>query len=169
VFLQAQGSSSGPIWLSGAYGYSFDITFEAGSTLRRIGARAFENVVFSSIRIPASVQSIGESCFETCLWLEELTFEPGSQLRRIGDKAFLRCELKTVAIPESVEVIGEGRFYRCEKLSEVIFERDSQLRTIGKEVFKATALTAIRIPAKVQLGQMLCLEGAAEIKLCLTY
>jgi hypothetical protein len=81
----------------------------------------------------------------------------------------LRCELKTVAIPESVEVIGEGCFYRCEKLSEVIFERDSQLRTIGKEVFKATALTAIRIPAKVQLGQMLCLEGAAEIKLCLTY
>jgi hypothetical protein len=65
-----------------------EITFEAGSKLRRIGGRAFDNTGLWKIVIPSSVEVIGGRCFSGCISLREVTCETGSRLKEIGSDAF---------------------------------------------------------------------------------
>jgi hypothetical protein len=78
------------------------------------------------IRIPKSVERIGEHCFGKCSSLCEITFEAGSNLKEIANCAFMRCSIKSAAIPKSVERIGKYCFGGCRLLHEVAFESDSK-------------------------------------------
>ena len=65
-----------------------------------------------SIELPNSLQSIGESAFESCRDLTSIIIK-GDGLD-IGTKAFYQCtNLARLTISEGVIAIGEEAFYRC--------------------------------------------------------
>jgi hypothetical protein len=67
------------------------------------------------IRIPSSVETLGEECFARCESLATVTFESDSKLSQIHNKAIDRCSsLAAIWIPRSLEtILGEyGRYLR---------------------------------------------------------
>lgn len=108
---------------------------------------AFEKcTALTSIEIPASVETIGDSAFYYSSSLATVTFEKGSQLKTIGGGyyysayeksyyshgAFSDCiALASIEIPASVETIEAAAFAFCSSLKTVTFEKGSKLTTIG--------------------------------------
>ena len=121
------------------------------------------------VRIPNSVQEIGEEAFIYCKKLKEIKLP--SSLKKIGNSAFLNCEglykvdiangvkeigdgafggccsLKEVSIPNSVTKIGEEAFAFCNKLSKVKLSKN--LKVIKKACFSGCNIKSIQIPKKV--------------------
>ena len=74
----------------------------------------------NSTIIPNSVTSIGESAFESCVYLTSITI-PNS-VTSIGKGAFLRCDsLKSIRLPRSVTDIGENAFPDHTKVRRGLF------------------------------------------------
>jgi hypothetical protein len=69
------------------------VIFEVGCKVSVIEEQAFACCSsLTSICIPATVKTLGKSCFEDCQNLSSFTFEFGSQVESIGDCSFDRCE-----------------------------------------------------------------------------
>ena len=68
------------------------------------------------IKIPASVEMIGNCAFFECDFLSEIEIEEG-QLQEIGDYAFTDCEMESIVIPSKTGTIGEYAFSDCFRLS----------------------------------------------------
>jgi hypothetical protein len=133
-------------WLS-------SVTFESGSNLIRIEARAFHKCLeLESISIPATVESLGDKCFSKCRSLSSLTFESGSKLVRTEARAFYNClELESISIPASVESLGEECFSECTSLRSVTFESGSNLARIHARAFDSSLLLSrIVIPRSIK-------------------
>ncbi len=72
----------------------------------------------TSIKIPNSVESIGEEAFYNCDGLTQITI-PNS-VKSIGEDAFYDCDgLTQITIPNSVKNIGESAFSGCGRLQKV--------------------------------------------------
>ena len=95
------------------------VTFEKESQLKTIGGDyyygAFSDcTALTSIEIPASVETIGNTAFSDCSSLATVTFEKGSRLKTIGNNAYYRCtSLTSIEIPASVETIEKKAFANC--------------------------------------------------------
>ncbi|MFR6556870.1 MAG: leucine-rich repeat protein [Alistipes putredinis] len=141
------------------------VTFEKESQLKTIGGDyyygAFSDcTALTSIEIPASVETIGNTAFSDCSSLATVTFEKGSRLKTIGNNAYYRCtSLTSIEIPASVETIEKKAFMHCSKLATVTFEKGSQLKIIGGGYSSSyyygaflgcSSLTSIEIPASVE-------------------
>ena len=137
------------------------VTFEKESQLKTIGGDyyygAFSDcTALTSIEIPASVETIGNTAFSDCSSLATVTFEKGSRLKTIGNNAYYRCtSLTSIEIPASVETIEKKAFMHCSSLATVTFEKGSQLKTIAGDSYDGafsdcTSLTSIEIPASVE-------------------
>jgi hypothetical protein len=101
------------------------VTFESGSKLQLIEKNTFSWTNLKEIKIPPSVEFIGEQCFCNCnLW--KITFERGSKLKQIEEYAFSKSALEQIEIPSSVLSIGENCFYLCKSLREITFESGSE-------------------------------------------
>ena len=115
------------------------VTFEAGSSLKRIEDRAFYDCgSLREIEIPSNVEVIGKNCFKMCRSLYKVKFAAPSRLKVIGSMAFHLCDkLQDIKIPSSVQVVAKGGFARCYLLSEVTFlpASASEPVFIGSDVF----------------------------------
>ena len=79
----------------------------------------------TSITIPNSVTSIGDSAFRGCSSLTNITIP--SSVTSIEDLAFMGCRsLRSITIPNSVTSIGYGAFYDCSNLKTINCEAESQ-------------------------------------------
>lgn len=101
------------------------------------------------IRIPASVEHIGEMAFAYAgtyyigahgSRYENLEFvlADGSLLRSVGRAAFYRSSISSLNLPACFETVGEMAFFGCTKLATVTFGSKtdgSELRTIGGAAF----------------------------------
>ena len=86
----------------------------------------------TSVTIPGSVETIGNSAFAGCEMLESITFEEG--VKYIGDEAFYQCSiLKQVTLPESLTELGRMVFKDCIMLGEINIPKS--LTIIGDNPF----------------------------------
>ena len=85
-------------------------------TVKAISDESFKDSKVTTVIIPDSVTSIGNSAFAGCKMLSNLTI--GKNVQSIGEYAFLNCNaLRSVDIPSSVTSVGKGAFKYCDILS----------------------------------------------------
>jgi hypothetical protein len=101
----------------------------------RIEDKAFQFTRLAAICLPASLEALGDGCFES-LRLRSVFFEPGCKLTRIGSGTFRACEsLRSIRIPSSVEALGPHCFAACSCLRFVTFESSSKISCIPAGLF----------------------------------
>jgi hypothetical protein len=138
------------------------ISFEDGSQLTQIGAFACSSCLsLRSICIPASVELLGDSCFNSCGSLAQFTFEPGSRLAQIGTCAFAHCSaLTSICIPVQVETIPAACFHSAKSLAELSFEEGSKLTRICSTALKTCySLRLIRVPVHLEVLDLSVFAG----------
>ena len=123
------------------------------NTVTSIGNSAFSGCQgLTSITIPNSVTSIGEGAFLSCRGLTSITI-PNSVIT-MGERAFANCySLTTVTISRSVTSIGRSSFERCTSLRTIRWDDSpDRLTSIGSDAFwGCTSLTSITIPGSVTI------------------
>lgn len=103
-----------------------------GSSVEKIGNRAFCETNIKTLAIPGSVRAIGKEAFEGCGKLTSVKIE-GNSLISIGNAAFGDCfKLSAINIPDSVESIGDYAFCCCGLTGPIALV---SVKTIGKEAF----------------------------------
>lgn len=139
-------------------------------TVTKIGDYAFFCTDITSVIIPKSVISIGESSFQACNKLKNVTISESvvsigqyaftgctsivsvdlpKSMCDIGEFAFKYCEkLPSIIVPSSVLSLKEGIFHGCFSLNSVIIKEG--VRFIGDSAFEeCTSLTHITVPKSV--------------------
>lgn len=145
VFIPATVTSIGPF----AFRYCkflATVTFAEDSQLKSIGLGAFWGTEpvhprFKEIKIPDSVETIGNGAFYDCRDLERITLP--SALQTLSAVTFYDCTaLSEVTFPASLKTIESSAFGGCRNLSEVklpasleaiesyVFHRCSDLKTV---------------------------------------
>ena len=112
------------------------------NSVTTIGNSAFSGCTsLTSITIPYSVTSIGDDAFEGCTGLTSINI-PNS-VTSIGKNAFDYCTgLTSINIPNSVTSIGDWAFYGCKGLTSITIP--NSVTSIGYEAFaRCTGLTDI--------------------------
>lgn len=123
------------------------VTFAEGSQLKSIGVSAFYGTEhayprFKEIKIPDSVETIGNEAFYDCQNLERIALP--SALQTLSNGTFSGCTaLSEVTFPASLKIIERSAFSGCRNLSEVklpasltaiqssVFHRCSNLKTVS--------------------------------------
>ncbi|MBR1750301.1 MAG: leucine-rich repeat domain-containing protein, partial [Ruminococcus sp.] len=115
----------------------------------------------TSITMPNSVTSIGNSAFSDCENLTSITI-PNS-VTSIGDWAFDGCtSLESITIPDSVTSIGGYTFYGCESLKNVMIPKI--VKSIGNKAFGYSLDRSINNDAKLPGFKIYCYKGTAGEK-----
>ena len=140
-------------------------------TVTAIGYSAFGSlstpINVSSVFIPATVLSIGDSAFIYCDALTTVTFAENSQLKSIERAAFWGSEqvyprFKEIKIPDSVETIGNGAFYDCRDLERIALP--SALQTLSPVTFyDCTALSEVTFPASLKTIENSAFSGCRNL------
>ena len=136
VFIPATVTSIGP------FAFRFckflaTVTFAEDSHLKSIGLGAFYGTEqaypkFKEIKIPDSVETIGNAAFRYCQNLERIALP--SALQTLSNVTFYGCTaLSEVTFPASLETIQVGAFGYCQNLSEV--KLPASLKAIQSYVF----------------------------------
>ncbi len=108
------------------------VTFPDG--FKSIPAGAFRRTAIKALKMPASLETIGDRAFEGCDMLEEITFNEG--LKTIGERAFQRCTaIAGIVLPNSVTEAGISAFAQCEDLESVVLS--TSLTKIPRGMFAA--------------------------------
>ncbi len=118
------------------------------NSVTTIGNSAFSGCIgLTSITIPDSVTNIGTSAFSGCTGLTSITI-PDS-VTMIGNSAFSGCiGLTSITIPDSVTTIENSAFSGCTGLKSITIP--NSIKSISYSAFgKCTGLTSITIPDSV--------------------
>lgn len=98
----------------------------------------------SSVLIPKTLKSWGQSVFEECRNLREVTLEEG--LQTIGWDAFKNSPIAKIELPQSIVKIEEGAFQWCD-FSEQTDGRiiiPKNVYAIGRRAFASFRLTSVK-------------------------
>lgn len=122
------------------------VTFAEGSQLKSIGRAAFYGTEhayprFKEIKIPDSVETIGNGAFYDCRDLERITLP--SALQTLSPVTFYDCTaLSEVTFPASLKTIESSAFSGCRNLSKV--KLPASLKAIQSSVFhRCSALKTV--------------------------
>lgn len=132
------------------------VTIQDPSTLKRVGAHAFEgDDKLEGLLDLSGVTELGEAAFQNCSALGEVTL--GEGLTTIPENAFNNCGLQKIEIPARVETIGESAFASNSFSAQGALVLPEGLKTIGKNAFyrvlnfgSNTGFTSVTIPASVE-------------------
>ena len=91
------------------------------------------NMSVTSINLPNTLTTVGESAFAMCSSLKSISIP--SSVTKIGMKAFMSCSsLTDVSLPEGLTGMGNQLFYKCTSLQSVTVP--STVDAMGNSVFK---------------------------------
>ena len=100
----------------------------------------------TSVTLPSSLTSIGDSAFDGCTSLASIEFP--SSLSVIGEVAFRNCPFTSVDIPATITNIKRYAFNNCRSLTSVTV-RATTPPTLGESAFYGTpANMVIYVPAE---------------------
>ena len=117
-------------------------------SLQSIGNDAFNGcrALCGSITLPETVETVGDYAFQNCRLLEEILFS--GSLARIGDYAFNGCSgLQSAYIPDSVEKIGSYAFSGCNSLVELSLP--DGLTSINDGCFENCGIIQLKFPSSL--------------------
>lgn len=152
-----------------------NITFDMNNVLRVINGSRSEHMnmecQIQSLKIPKSVEIIGEYSFISCKYLNnvlisssiqyigekafykinlvELNFENNSRLKIIADEAFYECNIQSIIILSSVEIIKEKAFYHC-NIKTLSFETNSCIEIISDYAFSENKIEFLHFPKSLK-------------------
>ncbi len=129
---------------------------------------AFQDEIPTTLRIPNSVEHIGEGAFMECFNLAQLILPPSlktiedrafdschsltsinlsNSITYIGENAFSDCDsLRDITLPPLLTTISDYTFYRCGEIKKIIIP--SKVTSIGERAFfQCVSLEDIRFPA----------------------
>lgn len=127
-----------------------------------IGNYAFVDCGLTRVRIPNSVQDIGESAFNGCSELTQIELPEG--LSSLKNSTFMGCAaLTAIDIPLSVISLGNDVFHNCSRLTEVLIPIN--VNSIGSSVFQdCTNLITITIPYGVTAIENYTFYGCSALE-----
>lgn len=118
-----------------------NITVPAGVT--DISDNCFNACTFTSIVLPAHMNSIGSYAFGTNSSLISITMP--QSLRTMGSRAFCECmKLTSITIPDSLRIIPSEAFNSCIKLRSISWGKN--VEAIGYAAFWAISVTDLVLP-----------------------
>ena len=125
-------------------------TIHIPDSVTSIGNSAFSNCKYlTSIHIPESVTSIGNSAFEDCASLTSIHIS--NSVTSIENSTFSHCyRLTSIHIPDSVTSFGDYAFNGCKDLTAIHIP--DSVTSIGKMVFsRCERLTSITLPLGMKI------------------
>ncbi|HAK68295.1 MAG TPA: hypothetical protein DCM57_01380 [Treponema sp.] len=106
----------------------------------------------TSVRLPKTVQKIGENAFSGCGSLKKINLEELTSLESIGMGTFEYCrELTDVKLPAGLKAIGTDAFYECSSLKSIVIP--VSVRVIGEDAFDDTGIDRVRIPEPTHISR----------------
>ena len=140
------------------------ITFDG--EVKVIGDRAFygDNTncnKLTSVTIPNSVTTIGNSAFYRCLSLESITMP--ECVTTIGGWAFHYCKcLTSITIPNSVTTLGDYAFSYCKSITSVTIP--DRVTSIAEGIFQScSSLTSVTIPDRATMIGVYAFESCSSL------
>lgn len=156
-----------------------------GVALTEIGAFAFMNARVTSVKLPSTIEVIGESAFNACRSLAEINltnactsigayaFNQCEKLARVGDitgletipvHAFTGCKrLPSLTFSDSLLSVGEYAFADCKSMETVLLP--DTVAEIGAYAFSGcSAITSFRIPSALNNLRTGALQGCTALK-----
>ena len=149
------------------------VLFAEGSRLTYIGGSAFPRNINLfiygipsrfEVRIPSSVEVIGDSLFQGCS--PRVSFEAGSHAVHIGKETFSMCNIDKIEIPPTVETLGDYCFKNCS--GTIHLDRTSQIRFIGNNAFQGASLNEVFLPSRLESLGCGCFLRCASLS-CVTF
>lgn len=125
--------------------------------LVRIEQRAFAwCLVLQGIKIPSTVDFIGELAFSECDRLAKLEFQesssPPSQKTTIAEHAFAKCvSLQRIRLPSPVAFVHEHAFFTCRALIEANLSKSCVSRISESAFSGCRSLQTISLPRTLEV------------------
>ena len=134
------------------------------SGLTLISKQMFKNSGLTEIKIPNTVQSIGESAFSGCHNLKKIDIENGNIKKSISKKAFFgNISLESIDIPDCVTSIENSAFTGCSALKNV--KIGNGVTTIGDAAFQRNIrLTTVKTSGSVKIIGNRAFEFCSELR-----
>ncbi|MBQ3498325.1 MAG: leucine-rich repeat protein [Clostridia bacterium] len=123
----------------------------------------------SSISLPTTLKSIGNSAFENCTSLKNVVIPEG--VTSIGGAAFKGCtKITSLSLPSTLTIIdnggfnNNGAFQNCNKLKTVTFAKGSSNATIDSYAFAGcSALESVYLPGNYALIEREAFKDCASL------
>ena len=140
---------------------SFD-EFQYFTGITYIPSSMFEGWVMTSITLPGSLVSIGESSFKDCKNLSSIIIPEG--INELPKSVFDGCSaLSSVILPSSLETLSQDVFYGCEGLLSISLPKG--LRFIGARCFmNCSNLSSIYLPSSIATIKEMAFKGCTKLK-----
>ncbi|MCR4716634.1 MAG: leucine-rich repeat domain-containing protein [Lachnospiraceae bacterium] len=112
-----------------------------GASVDAIGSSVFYGTDITSVTIPKTVKTIGESAFAYCVSLSKVNIAEGSELKTVKASAFNKCsKVKEIVLPESVTKVGKEAFANMGKIKFTTAARDIDY---ANKAFDSTTVTEL--------------------------
>lgn len=137
--------------------------------LNNLGRCAFNGCVnLQNVEIPSTVQTLGDSVFDSCTSLDYVRFR-SSSATQLPAQAFCLCSaLETVLFENSLASVGDRAFYDCDSLNEA--ELPETIEAIGEHAFACCdSLQKIIIPARATEISDTAFEGSDNVTIYCYY
>ena len=118
-----------------------------------LAKEVFAKMLIRSVKLPNTVMSIPEKCFELCKNLSDVVFEEGSRVSVFGKCCFKGCAIVKIDIPDSVLSIEDKCFDGCTELCSVGICETSKLMKLGSYVFRGCQVDSLFLPDSVEISQ----------------
>ena len=127
----------------------------------KIGDYAFRGCRYTAVKVPESVEEIGESAFADSSCVESVP----QSAQSIGESAFMGCRsLRTAKIPPAVHHIKRQTFCFCSQLTSVAIPSNSVMIIDEGAFLGCSQLTSVMIPSSVWRMGSSAFKGCSRLE-----